>query len=67
MFLSEDEEKEYYNRSEKEMRNIRHDSSKMHTPSIETSPAQPLPEKEGCPTRLFQLVLLTITFSSMIS
>lgn len=64
MFLSEKEQKEYYEQSEREMRNIDHDSSKMHTPSIETSPVQPY-KRGGCPLLIFTIILKILVFVSI--
>lgn len=58
------ESKKYYEKSEKALRNINHDSSKMHRPSIETSTPQirPYNNRDGCP--FFQLVFLGIAVVS---
>ena len=51
-----EEEKNYYLGAEKALRNVRHDSSKTHSPSIETSTPQKRPynNNDGC-RRIFVL------------
>lgn len=63
-----EEEKNYYIGAEKALRNINHDSSKTHTPSIETATPQrrPYNNKDGCRDRLLQFALLAITFGSLL-
>lgn len=52
------EEENYYVGAERALRNIRHDSSKNHTPSIETSTPQrrPYNNRDGCRNWLVLLI-----------
>lgn len=63
------ESKKYYERSEKALRNMRHDSSRMHQTSVETSTPQKRPynNNDGCRDKVLQFLFLAISFVSLFS
>lgn len=66
--MNEQEEREYYERSERELRSVNHNSSRRYPPSIETSTPHRRPynnghDSDGC--RLFALIFFVAGFGGL--